>query len=59
MLIDPEDIVARKLGLQHPPGTCPLNNIFLLDRSGRVVLRHHLSAIKDDAFRQAWRTLVR
>ena len=53
-LMDPEDIVDHKLGLRHPPQTCPLHNLFILDKDGRVVFRHHLSALKPEAFRALW-----
>lgn len=58
ILLDPEDIVAHKLGLSHPPQTCPLHNLFILDKDGRVVFRHHLSALKPEAFRALWQGLV-
>ncbi|MBI2385330.1 MAG: TlpA family protein disulfide reductase [Elusimicrobia bacterium] len=58
ILLDPEDIVARKLGLAHPPRTCPLHNLFILDRDRRIVFRHHLSALKPEAFRTLWRGLA-
>jgi peroxiredoxin len=51
ILMDPEDIVASKLGLTHPPQTCPLHNLFILDQDRRIVFRHHLSALKPEAFR--------
>lgn len=54
ILMDPEDIVGRKLGLSHPPQTCPLHNLFILDKDGRVVFRHHLSALKAESFRAIW-----
>lgn len=55
ILLDPEDIVAHRLGLAHPPGTCPLHNLFFLDEGLRVTFRHHLSALKPEAFRALWR----
>ena len=59
MLLDPEDIVATRLGLAHPPGTCPLHNFFILDWMGRVRLRHHLSALKDEDLRVLWRDCLK
>lgn len=58
VLLDPEDVVARRLGLAHPPGTCPLHNLFVVDGAGRVLLRHHLSAFAPEEFRRAWRGLT-
>lgn len=57
ILLDPEDIVAHKLGLSHPPGTCPLHNLFILDKDRRVAYRRHLSALEPEAFRAIWRTM--
>ncbi len=59
ILLDPEDIVAHELGLAHPPGTCPIHNLFILDPEGRIVFRHHLSALKPEAFRAVWRKHLR
>jgi thiol-disulfide isomerase/thioredoxin len=58
ILLDPEDIVAHKLGLAHPPGTCPLHNLIILDCQRRVMFRHHLSALKPEAFRALWQELL-
>jgi|CXWL01.1.fsa_nt_gi peroxiredoxin len=55
ILMDPDDIVAHKLGLPHPTGTCPLHNLFILDKHRRVIYRQHLSALKPAAFRAEWR----
>jgi len=57
-LMDPEDIVAHKLGLPHPPQTCPLHNLFILGKDGRVVFRHHLSALDPASFRALWTRLL-
>jgi peroxiredoxin len=51
LLLDPEDIVGKRLGLAHPAGTCPMHNFFILDRKGRVRFRHHLSALKEPDLR--------
>lgn len=53
-LLDPEDITAGRLGLPHPPGACPLHNLFILDRRGRVAARHHLSALDETGFAALW-----
>jgi peroxiredoxin len=58
ILLDPADIVGHELGLPHPPQTCPLHNLFILDEHGRIVFRHHLSALKPEAFRALWRGYV-
>lgn len=58
ILLDPEDIVAHRLGLTHPPQTCPLHNLFVLDPSGRILFRHHLSALEPAAFRALWRGYI-
>ncbi|MDE1975706.1 MAG: TlpA family protein disulfide reductase [Elusimicrobia bacterium] len=50
LLLDPKDWVKNTLGLEHPSGACPMYNLLMLDRSGRVRLRHHLSAIPDERF---------
>lgn len=57
LLLDPEDIVSRRLGLAHPPGACPLTNLFLVSPSGRVLHRGHLSALGPERFRALWRSL--
>ncbi|MBI4051294.1 MAG: TlpA family protein disulfide reductase [Elusimicrobia bacterium] len=54
ILLDPHDIVARKLRLPHPPQTCPFRNLFILDRDGKILFKHHLSAMKPEAFRSLW-----
>lgn len=50
LLIDPEDWVGKVLGFEHAPGACPLYNLLILDQTGRISLKHHLSAIKDADF---------
>lgn len=54
VLLDPEDIVAHKLGLPHPAGSCPLHNLYILNKDGRIAYRHHLSALKPETFRALW-----
>src|SRR3989344_5686321 len=58
ILLDPEDVVGKRLGLPHPPETCPLHNLFILDDKGRIILRHHLSALSPGAFKKIWRDLI-
>lgn len=48
LLLDPEDWVGRVLGFSHPEGACPLFNLLVLDRYGRVAFRAHLSAVKEE-----------
>ncbi len=55
ILLDPKDITTSRLGLVHPPQTCPLRNLYILDKDGRVMFRHHLSALKPEAFKALWR----
>lgn len=55
VLLDPEDVVTRDMGLPHPAGSCPLHNLFFLDKDRRVLFRHHLSALSPEAFRALWR----
>ncbi|MDE2489778.1 MAG: TlpA family protein disulfide reductase [Elusimicrobia bacterium] len=55
ILLDPEDVVGRRLGQTHPPGACPMRNLYLLDGTGRILFKHHLSALRPEAFRAAWR----
>lgn len=54
VLLDPEDIVEHKLGLAHPAGSCPLHNLYILEKDGRIAYRHHLSALKPETFRAIW-----
>lgn len=56
LLLDPDDWVAKKLKLEHPAGACPMYNLLVLDRIGRVVFRHHLSAVSEEKFLAALRT---
>lgn len=53
LLLDPEDWVGKVLGFEHAPGACPLYNLLILDQTGRIRLKHHLSAISDDKFLEA------
>lgn len=62
LLLDPEDWVGKVLGFEHAPGACPLYNLLILDQSGRIILRHHLSAISDEKFLEAlkkWGLIIR
>lgn len=56
VLLDPADIVASVLGQPHPPGSCPLRNIYIVDGGGTIILKHHLSAMRPEALRSALRT---
>lgn len=49
LLLDPEDVVQRVLGIPHPPGSCPLHNLYLLAPGRAVLWRGHLSAMKPAA----------
>lgn len=57
ILLDPEDVVARRLGQTHPPGTCPLRNLYIVDGAGRIRFRHHLSAVRPEELRAVISTL--
>lgn len=53
ILLDPQDVVAKRLGQIHPPGACPLRNLYVVDGAGRIRYKHHLSAVRPDEFRAA------
>lgn len=55
ILLDPEDVVSRRLGQAHPPGACPMRNLHIVDGLGKIAFKHHLSALKPDEFRAACR----
>ena len=57
LLLDPEDWLGRVLGFEHPGNACPLYNLLILDRSGNIRLRSHLSAISDAKFLDALRSI--
>ena len=58
LLLDPEDWVGKVLGLEHAEAACPLYNLLIVDRSGRVRFKSHLSAISDAKFLDAVRSIV-
>ncbi len=55
ILLDPEDVVGRRLGQIHPSGVCPLRNVYIVDGRGRILFKHHLSAVDPEVFRRACR----
>lgn len=55
ILLDPEDIVERKLGQTHPPGACPLRNLYVVDGAGTIRFKHHLSAVRPEELRRVLR----
>jgi peroxiredoxin len=57
ILLDPEDIVERRLGQVHPPGTCPIRNLYIVNGAGRIRYKHHLSAVRPEEFRGALKAL--
>lgn len=57
LLLDPGDWVGKRLGLPHPPGACPLYNLLILDSSGIVRFKSHLSAISDQTFLDALKVI--
>ena len=54
ILLDPEDIVSLRLGQAHPAGACPMRNLYILNGTGKILFKHHLSALRPEAFRAAW-----
>jgi len=52
LLLDPEDWVAKVLGLEHPADACPLFNLLVLNSKGLLRFRVNLSAISEDKLRQ-------
>ncbi|MBI2362392.1 MAG: nuclear transport factor 2 family protein [Elusimicrobia bacterium] len=54
VLLDPDDLVGTRLGLAHPPGTCPIHNFFLVDAGGEIRFKHHLSALTLAVAAGAW-----
>lgn len=59
LLVDPEDWVGRVLGFVHPEDACPLFNLLILDRSGKVTFRGHLSAVKEEKIEEVIQSIVR
>lgn len=57
VLLDPADVVALRLGQAHPPGACPIRNIYIVNGAGTIRFKHHLSALRPEEFRSAWRQL--
>lgn len=49
ILLDPEDIVQSVLKIPHPPGACPLHNLYVVAPGRNVLLRGHLSAMKPES----------
>ena len=50
VLLDPADIVALRLGQAHPTGACPMRNVYIVDGSGTIRFKHHLSAVRPEEF---------
>lgn len=57
LLLDPDDWVGKTLGLPHPVGACPLYNLLVLDAAGIIRFKSHLSAIGDETFLKALRSV--
>ena len=51
VLLDPNDWVENVLGLPHPDVACPLYNFLVIDGSGRIKYRAHLSAVSEQKVR--------
>ncbi|MFY9268311.1 MAG: redoxin domain-containing protein [Candidatus Manganitrophaceae bacterium] len=58
LLLDPDDWLGRVLRFEHPGNACPLYNLLILDSTGVVRFRSHLSAIGDEAFLKALGSIV-
>ena len=58
LLLDPGDWVGKTLGLPHPIGACPLYNLLVLDDSGVIRFKSHLSVIGDETFLEMLRSVV-
>ncbi len=52
ILLDPDDWVENVLGLPHPDVACPLYNFLVIDESGRIKYRAHLSAVSEQSVRE-------
>ncbi|TAK06788.1 MAG: redoxin domain-containing protein [Candidatus Manganitrophaceae bacterium] len=57
LLLDPGDWVGKVLGLPHPVGACPLYNLLVLDSSGIIRFKSHLSAVRDKVLLDALRSV--
>ncbi len=57
ILLDPADVVALRLGQAHPPGACPMRNVYIVDGAGTIRFKHHLSAVRPEEFRSICRKL--
>ncbi|MFY9269965.1 MAG: redoxin domain-containing protein [Candidatus Manganitrophaceae bacterium] len=57
LLLDPGDWVGKTLGLPHPIGACPLYNLLVLDSSGVIRFKSHLSAVRDEVLLEALRSV--
>ncbi|MEK7232173.1 MAG: redoxin domain-containing protein [Elusimicrobiota bacterium] len=57
ILLDPADVVALRLGQAHPPGACPMRNVYIVDGAGTIRFKHHLSALGPDELRAACNNL--
>jgi peroxiredoxin len=57
LLLDPDDWLGRVLGFEHPGNACPLYNLLILDRFGKIRFKSHLSAIGDAKLIEALRSI--
>lgn len=57
LLLDPEDWTGKVLGFEHPQAACPMHNLLILDFSGRIHFKHHLSAVKKEKLLEALRSI--
>lgn len=57
MLLDPQDWVGHGLGFEHPGGACPMFNLLVLNREGKIVFRTHLSAVKEEKLEEVIKSI--
>jgi peroxiredoxin len=57
LLLDPDDWLGRVLEFEHPRNACPLYNLLILDRFGKIRFKSHLSAIGNAKLMEALRLI--
>ena len=46
ILLDPEDIAQRRLGILHQPGVCPRQSLYVVAPGGAILFKHRLAAMR-------------
>lgn len=46
ILLDPEDIVRKRLKIAHPDGVCPKRSLYVVAPGRAILLKHQLAAMK-------------